>query len=895
MAGEYKSREEKRKAQQTSKKNMPKGKGKNRSLFKKIIISLFLIGIVGMLAGAGLFAYYASNAPKLNEELLKDPIASDIYDMNGDLITTVGKEKRDYVNYDDIPSLMEDAILATEDNRFYKHNGIDLIRLGGAVVANITQGFGSEGASTLTQQVIKRSFLSPEKTLERKAQEAWLAIKLEQEYTKEEIFEMYFNKVYMSDGIHGFGTAAKHYFGKDLKDLELHEAALLAGMPQSPNNYNPFEEPETAKKRRDIVLSLMHQHKKITKEEMEKAQNMPVKDSLIPKEEREKATGDKYSAFIDAVIDEVDKMGDYNLFSDGLKVYTTLDPNAQKRVEQILNGEAIDFEYPTRHEAPMQAGITLMDTKTGEIRAIGGGRERGDVKRGFNFAIDSKRQPGSTIKPLIDYAPAIEYLDWSTYHQINDEPYEYSTGQEIGNWDGQYKGNISIREALWDSRNVPAVKTLQEVGLDKAKGFVANLGLNFENVYESYALGGISPGVNTVQMAGSYAAFGNKGVYNKPHTVKKVVLRDGETEVKNTEEPQTAMKSSTAYMITDMLKDVIYKSNGTGIYAAVPGLPMAGKSGTTNYTDEDRENYGITDTREAPDSWFVGYTTNYTASVWTGYEERKYSLNPRERRIAQYITADIMSYVHEGIETADFEKPANVVESPVEIGSSPAKLPSDFTPENRISYELFLKGTAPQKVSKEFDRIDAPAGLKAKYDQKANKITLKWDYKKDKDVHFEVSASINGGASQVLTTTKEKGLNIENIQPGSQYSFEVVAISGDQRSDPATTSIEVKDKEKDDEDENEGNEEGQPGDGPPGNGEGNGPGGNNGQGPGDGNGQGNGGPGDGQEGDGQGGDTGTGGEDPGGADGGQGGGGDGGGTQPPEEPVEEGSPLDLFQ
>ena len=356
MAGKYNSREEKRLAQQKN----TKGKGRKKSLFAKAIISLFIIGIIGMLSGAGLFAYYASKAPEINESLLKDPIASEIYDMNGDLITTVGTEKRDYINYEQIPPLMEQAILATEDNRFYKHNGIDLIRLGGAVIANVTHGFGSEGASTLTQQVIKRSFLTPEKTLERKAQEAWLAVKLEQEYTKQDIFEMYFNKVYMSDGINGFGTAATHYYGKELKDLELHEAALLAGMPQSPNNYNPFDYPEKAEKRRNIVLSLMHQHGKITQEEMEQAQAVPVTKTLVSEDVLEKRKTDKYDAFVDVVIDEVQELGDYNLFTDGLKVYTTVDPNAQKRVEEILAGDAINFEYPARFEEDMQAGITFL-------------------------------------------------------------------------------------------------------------------------------------------------------------------------------------------------------------------------------------------------------------------------------------------------------------------------------------------------------------------------------------------------------------------------------------------------------------------------------------------------------------------------------------------------------
>ncbi|WP_406686859.1 transglycosylase domain-containing protein [Rossellomorea vietnamensis] len=827
MAGQYKSREEKRLAQQKSKS--PKGKKKG-SMVKRVIISLFIIGIIGMLAGAGLFAYYASSAPKLDEKLLKDPIASEIYDMNGDLITTVGKEKREYANFDDIPQVMQDAVIATEDNRFYKHNGIDLIRLGGAVIANVTGGFGSEGASTITQQVIKGSFLSPEKTLKRKAQEAWLALKLEQEYTKEEIFEMYFNKVYMSDGINGMATAADHYYGKDIKDIKLHEAAMIAGLPQSPNNYNPLKHPESAEKRRNIVLSLMAQHGKITEKEKKAAQAVPITKGLVSAEDVEKKNGDKYPAFVDAVIDEVQKMGDYNLFSDGLKVYTTVDPDAQTRLEEILAGENTSFSYPENADEPMQAGVTLMDTKTGEIRAIGGGREQDpEVKRGFNYAIDSKRQPGSTIKPLLDYAPAIEHLKWSTYHILKDEPYEYSNGTEINNYDGRFKGPITIREGLWDSRNITALKAFQAVGAEKAADFVNGLGLKFDHYYESASIGGVSPGVNSVQMAGAYGAFGNEGVYNKPHTVTKIVLRDGETEIKNENKPEPAMKEYTAYMVSDMLKSVIDHPQGTGKFAKVPGLPMAGKSGTTNYSQEERDKYGIAKSG-APDSWFVGYTTNYTAAVWTGYKTQSIPLSPTDRHVAQYIVSDLMSYVHDGVDTADFKKPDSVVESKVEMGSDPARLPSEYTPDDRIITELFVKGTEPSKVSKEFDKIDAPSKLKGKFNKKDKTITLAWDYGKEKDVQFEVSVSINGEAKQVLTTTDKKGLNVENIQSEGTFTFEVVAISGDQRSNPASVNVEVKGDKKDEgkpEDDNEGNND---------NGQGNG----NDQGNGNGNGQGNG-------------------------------------------------------
>ena len=383
------------------------------------------LGIIGILTGVGTFAFLVKDTPKLDPKLLKDPISSKVLDKDGELISEVGSENREYVNYKDIPKQVEDAVLAVEDARFYKHHGLDPIRLAGAVVANFREGFGSEGASTITQQVIKNSFLTPEKTLKRKVQEAWMAYQLEQKYTKHQILEMYINKVFVSENSHGLATAAKIYYGKSLNELTLPEAAQIAGMPQSPNNYNPFDHPDLAEKRRNIVLTLMEQHGYITKEDMDAAKSVPVTASLVKEEERVRDEK-PYDAFVDAVIDEVEKQGDFDIFSDGLTIHTTLDKNAQLHVNTILNTDEV-IKYP---DAEFQAGVALIDTKTGEIRAIGGGRNQ-EVKRGFNYAIDTKRQPGSTIKPVLDYAPAIEYLNWGTYQTIDDKPIKYSTVKSL--------------------------------------------------------------------------------------------------------------------------------------------------------------------------------------------------------------------------------------------------------------------------------------------------------------------------------------------------------------------------------------------------------------------------------------------------------------------------------
>lgn len=333
-----------RRQQEAAEKRKGRKKGPSKGpkhIIKKIFLAVIAVGLALFLGGVGLFAYYASTAPELDESLLKDPLTSELLDMDGNVFLKFGAEKREFVPYDEIPAELRDAILATEDVRFFKHHGMDFYRLGGAVLANFRGGFGSQGASTLTQQVIKNSFLSDEKTLKRKAQEAWLAFKLEREYSKEEIFEMYFNKILMSGRIYGIGTAAEYFYGKELNELELSDMALLAGMPQSPNGYNPLKNPERAEKRRNTVLHLMYKHKKITKEEMEAAKAVPVTANLLPDDQRQDYAESKYPAYVDLVLDELESAGMMSLLSEGVKIQTALDPKAQETVENAINNNSI--------------------------------------------------------------------------------------------------------------------------------------------------------------------------------------------------------------------------------------------------------------------------------------------------------------------------------------------------------------------------------------------------------------------------------------------------------------------------------------------------------------------------------------------------------------------------
>ncbi|MRG88282.1 transglycosylase domain-containing protein [Salinibacillus xinjiangensis] len=773
MAEQGQSRMQRRQAKKSSNNK------KSKINWKKIWIAFAIIGAILFTGVTGTFIYYVSGAPELDAAKLSDPLSSKIYDRDGELIADLGAQKRTKIEYSDIPQVLEDAVIATEDSRFRDHIGIDFRRILAAVWANVTEGFGAQGASTISQQVVKNAFLEFDKTIKRKVQEQWLAIKLEQKYSKNDILTMYLNKIHYGNSTYGVAKAAEVYFGKkNLDDLTLPEAALLAGIPQLPNVYDPLQHPDNAEERKDIVLDLMVQHGKITEKEAAEAKDVKVEDMVVDNYK----TNIPYSDFLEHVVKEVqNELGeDVDIYQDGLKIYTTLDTNAQEYVELLLSDSEdnpIKGLYP---DDQLETGITVLDTKTGEVLAIGGGRNgKPGLGADFNHAIQGGSQPGSTMKPLIDYGPLIEYQQKSTYYQINDEPYNYSQGnkQEIKNYDLSHTGWQSMRYHIYRSRNVPALKALQEVGLDQAAQFVKGLGIPVpeSGIVESDSIGGGHIQVNPFQMAGAFSAFGNGGFYNEPHTVRKIEYRNKVVELKP--EPTVAMKDYTAYMITDMLKDVV-TSYGTGGNAAVSGLPIAGKTGTTN---DDK------------DSWFTGYTTNFTISVWTGYSQEEKPIEGNGKAIPQSMFRHVMQHISKGVETKDFAKPDSVVEVGVEKGTRPAKLPSEYTPDDEIAYELFVKGHEPEKTSEKYDQIDPIENLQAEYNEKETAVNLSWDHKSENDkIKYEVKAGFENSDLTTITTTDKRKVKVTQIEPGHNYVFEVTAVDSEDPENNRSESVRVK-------------------------------------------------------------------------------------------------------
>lgn len=639
-----------------------------------LIAGLTLI-IAAVLAGGSLFAYYVSSAPKLSESKLSSTNSSLIYDSSGNLIADLGSEKRESVTADNIPLNLVNAITSIEDKRFFKHRGIDVYRILGAAFNNFTSS-STQGGSTLDQQLIKLAYFSTsesDQTLKRKAQEAWLALQMERKYTKEEILTFYINKVYMGNGNYGMLTAAKSYYGKDLKDLSIAQLALLAGIPQAPSQYDPYTNPDAAQSRRDIVLAEMYEDGNITKGEYDTAVATPVTDGLQTLTETS-----SYDAYLDNYIKEVieevsDKTGQ-DIYSAGLKVYTNIDTDVQQYLWNVYNTDYY-VSYP---DSDLQVASTIIDVTNGNVIAQLGSRNQDtSVSLGTNQSVLTDRDWGSTMKPITDYAPAIENgIYTSTAATTNDSKYYWpGTSTQIYNWDRQYYGTMTIQTAIQQSRNVPAVKALEAVGLDAAKEFLEGLGIYYPQLYYSNAISSSTSdsdekyGASSEKMAAAYAAFANGGIYYEPQYINKIEFNDGTTQTYSSSGTR-AMKETTAYMMTSMLKTVL--TYGTGTEAAISGVYQAGKTGTSNYSDDEleeiEESTGIYNSvvgTMAPDELFVGYTTQYSMAVWTGYKDRMTPIYGDGLNVAADVYKAMQSYLNEkyGSGSKDFTVPSGVYTS----------------------------------------------------------------------------------------------------------------------------------------------------------------------------------------------------------------------------------------
>ncbi|GGI39812.1 transglycosylase domain-containing protein [Mammaliicoccus stepanovicii] len=652
-------------------KEQPKKKRNVKRTVIKVFGILFLAFLAMVIVGVLLFAYYAWKAPAFNESALKDQLPTKIYDKNDKLVTTLYMgQKREHVKFDEVPDRMKDAVLATEDNRFYDHGALDYKRLSGAVMKNFTGGFGAQGASTLTQQVVKRAFLTDKKSIERKAQEAYLSYRLEQEYSKDEIFEMYLNKIYYSDGIYGSQTASKYYFDKNLKDLNLAETAYLAGLPQVPNQYNIYDNPDAAEKRKDTVLYLMERHGRITKKEMKEAQDTPIDKNLVKRtiEERNEAMtqtpDNEYASYVNYVKQELTQNKAFknqslnDIMTSGLKIYTNMDQDVQKTLQNSVDNGSF---YKNKDQI---TGSSIVDTKTGKLVGISGGKNYKDVVD-RNQATDL-HPTGSSLKPILSYGPAIENMQYATNHKFQDENQYNINGSIFKNYDGQGHGSVTMADALARSYNIPALKAWQETNQnagDKAvKDFASKVNLNYKDeIGPSEVLGGSQSEFSPTQLASAFASMGNGGTYNEAKSIRKVVTQDDET-IKFSSDSHKAMEDYTAYMLTEMLKGT-FQAYGSAYGYGISGVNVAAKTGTGTYGDEVYTKYQLPE-NAAKDVWITGYSPQYTMSVWMGFTKvKEYGENSflghDEQIKPQILFNDVMSQIS-NYDGSDFEKPDSV-------------------------------------------------------------------------------------------------------------------------------------------------------------------------------------------------------------------------------------------
>ena len=704
---------------------------KPKKKYKKTLILSFIaiLGILFLTLILAFALYIIISSPNFDKNLLYKKESTVLYDKDGNEFARIGSENRVLVKYEQLPQVLIDSIIATEDSRFFQHSGFDAARFLKASFGQLMGKSDAGGASTLTMQVIKNTYTNSTdhgiKGIIRKFTDIYMAVfKLESSYTKEEIIEFYVNSQWLGydgdlnySGIFGVEQASQYYFGKSVTDINLVEAALLAGLFQNPTYYNPYKFPQRAETRRNTVLNLMVRHGYITKDEAEDAKKISVASTLV---KRDTDKVNDYQAFIDFVLKDVEEKTGINAYKTPVEIYTTLDRSVQTTLTSLEKGDLFKFPNDT-----IQFGMAITSVKDGSVVAMSGGRNY--TAKGLNRATDIKRQPGSTAKILFDYGPYFEFLNGSTYSMFLDESYTYSSGKKINNFDRGYKGLITARRALVGSRNIPALKAFQAVSKDHMedlRNFVHGLGINYgsEGPYESASIGSFD-GVNPLQMSAAYAAYARGGYYITPYSFTKVVNPETEKvhEYKYTKEK--VMSDSTAYMITSILVTAGKENVGGNIN--ISGTEVAAKGGTTTVDAAKRKEIGLPD-NVTMDHWNITYSPSYSIALWYGYDKltkERYLVSANGGKARRSIMAAVAKKVYPKNEK--FKKPSSVVSAKVELQTFPAQSPSACTPSDLVSTELFKKGTEPSETSNRFATLEKPTNLTASANGQT--ITLKWN------------------------------------------------------------------------------------------------------------------------------------------------------------------------
>lgn len=686
----------------------PRNGGRKKRKKRSVIKTILWILLFTFLMTAGVLTFMIFTFMNDSRDMTLDSVnlnqSSVLYYQDNDSGEWLEQEKlwrgsdRQWVSIDQIPKYMQDAAVAIEDKRFYEHNGVDWVRTGGATLSLLT-GKQQFGGSTITQQLVKNITNDDEVSLKRKIQEIFRAHKIDSDYSKEQILEYYLNTIYLGQNCNGVQTAAKTYFNKDVSELSLAESAAIVGITQYPVKYDPFLHPENNKERQETILREMCSQGMISEQEQDEA---IAEELVFTKEITQQERNSKQSYYTDQVISDVirDLMEqyDYNkeyatqlVYSGGLKIYTAMDKDVQDAMDSVFIDND-NFPLVVGSRQP-EAAMTIIDPYTGQIKGIVGGKGEKTGDRTLNRASQSKRQPGSAIKPIAVYAPALEMNLITPASVYDDSPFVVKDRYPKNYYEG-YRGLLTVEKALEISTNPVPMRILNELGFEQSYAFMTdNLGIStlvkekvtsnnrvLTDLTSSLSLGGLTYGMTVTELTAAYVPFANRGQYREPHTYLRVEDSKGNILLENKEEPIQAMGEDTAYLMNEMLQNVV--ENGTGAGAKIGHLPTAGKTGTTS-DDYDR--------------WFVGYTPYYVGTVWYGFDNNKTIVTRSGTNPALSIWRQVMQKIHKDKEKTDFYEVEGLVKASycLDSGLAPTDKCKNDVRGSRVATGLFKAGTAP--------------------------------------------------------------------------------------------------------------------------------------------------------------------------------------------------------
>lgn len=740
------------------------------SKVKKVLLTILaaLIGVLLLFCAAFYVFFDVPDWQKLDISRLSALAqTSSMYDMNGELMSELrGSENRIIVSLDEIPLHTRQAFIAAEDLRFYDHRGIDVYRILGALRSNLKSGSLAEGASTITQQLAKLTHLSAEKTIRRKLEEINLAFQIEKVYNKDEILAMYLNTVYFGRGAYGIQAAAQAYFGVDAEELTLNQSASLAAIIKAPSIYAPHISPSNNRSRRQYILSVMAENGFISQEEKQAALDESI---WVLAQEAEKQL---YSWYIDEALRESAELLGLSadeVIQGGFKIYTAYDARLQSIADEVYADSSF-FPAAASDGTPIQSAMAVVDTNNGAVLAMIGGRDY-TVRRGLNRATQMRRQPGSALKPLAVYGPALE-LGYTTASVLLDEKTSFG-GYTPRNAGDRYYGLVTMRTAIRNSLNTTAVRLLEEIGLDASIQYLNKMGIPTRNSDRnlSLALGSMTYGVTPVELAAAYVPYANGGIYHQPYCVERIETVDGSNVYERKDSGKQVLSAQNAFLMTSLLQSVV--SSGTGTRMLAANTPIAGKTGTVSMTGGNR------------DIWMTAYTPEISVAVWMGYDQtdakHKISNGITGGRNTASLAAAFFKKAYADREKPDFSQPDGLVWLTLDKRALTSRgsimLASDKTPKEYRLSEVFAASNRPYAVSDIWQAPDAPSSFYVAHNASGYP---ELHFKASSDARYRIQRD-SVGESVILTeviASSGQALSFldSTAQAGILYTYRIIPI-----------------------------------------------------------------------------------------------------------------------